>query len=168
MIRRVSVRFLAVLLFSLLFTQLDPGGAVICMADSGRISYSFSCACETPGAAHSSSCTACTDSTSHATATDAGSLSCCEQDNIPSESPQDQQDTGCCHNFTVQLIASQGLQVPAPGSDAAPVVKIHPLLAAKSLSLDQPIMARTLDLPPPIPERKNQDLLQLSSVRLLL
>lgn len=163
-----TVRIMAILLAGLLFMQLDPGGAVVCLADNGRMSYSFSCTCDLPGE-HKGGCSACSDI--HADATNAKAEttghSCCDKSdsNSKEDTPSHK---GCCHNFRIELIASAGPQLAAPQWEQASQQLPGPVILTELVSADWSEARHMADLPPPLPERSESPTSLLSCVRLLL
>jgi hypothetical protein len=166
--RILTVRSLAVLLFCLLFTQLDPGGAVICIAANGSYSYSRSCSCDAPGRQAGTGCTACVHEDVAVKAEQAGDSlpACCA--NKSADTQKEHPKKKCCHNFSIDMLAADTLQLQVPGMTG--LVDNHTATTFAVLSAGCEIMRYQLDagLPPPPIERTPPNLVLLRPVRLLL
>ncbi len=161
---------MAVLLFSLLFTQLDPGGAMVCLAENGGISYSLNCSCDSPGEQTGPGCLAC----QHEAAESPGG--CEQQDALPAccadtgspDSKNAPEHKSCCHNFEINLILVANLQLSPPEWTMAS----NPLPVSSGLAVSDALISACsgiyADLPPPLPDRSPDNLLITRSIRLLL
>ena len=166
-----TVRIMAVLLAGLLCMQLDPGGAVICLADSGRISYSFSCTCDLPGE-HQGGCSACGDMHSAGSET----ASCCAESELPAccRTKAPKQNSGkprkksCCHNIRLEVLSAGVPSIDSPQWELAQQQLPLPILINETDCVDWSEARHAADLPPPLPERSCSTLSQLSCIRLLL
>ena len=165
-----TIRGLAVLLLGLMFTQLDPGGAVVCVAANGNVSYSQECSCDLPYNEHANGCLACghAQENSQDTSSEEASLpDCCssEHGKLPAQKPVRKE---CCHNFSIDMLAATALLMPSPGSSDL----LQPLPAGYCAGLlvehDQLQECLLAALPPPEPDSPAQSLIYLKPIRLLL
>lgn len=166
--RLITVRGLALLLLCLLYTQLDPGGAIICVASNGSFSYSKECSCDSPGQHFKHGCLACSHVSAPAVpGEDSAELPSCCADK-PTESDHRSPKKECCHNFNIDILATNALQVPGP---VVSDLLDQQLPASFVLIVVDPGQMRHLldaSLPPPPLHRSSSSLLLLEPIRLLL